>query len=43
MPTKIAPIGVRDGETVTDEPEVPVIYTNPSGNTMVNPNTGSTI
>jgi len=34
---------VRDGQTVTDEPEVPVVYTNPAGNPMVNPNTGSTV
>lgn len=34
---------VRDGDTVTDEPEVPVVYTNPAGNPMVNPDTGSTV
>lgn len=36
-------VAVRDGDTVTDEPEVPVIYTNPAGNPMVNPDTGSTV
>lgn len=35
-------VSVMDGETVTDEPERPVVNTNPPGNPMVNSN-GSTI
>jgi hypothetical protein len=36
-------VSVKDGETVTDEPESPETSTNPAGNPLVNHATGSTI
>lgn len=36
-------VKVKDGDTVNDAPETPIIYTNPAGNPVVNPSTGSTI